>query len=82
MSANIENTLVEKVRALPIEKQRVLLDFVEELEKSPAQALPTLWDKVRDIIEAVPTEAWDELPKDGSINVDHYLYGHPKCSVS
>ena len=54
MSANVEETLVEKVRALPADKQRALLDFVQELERSAAPESVTLWDKVRDIIEAIP----------------------------
>jgi hypothetical protein len=33
---------------------------------------------VKDVILEVPAEAWEELPKDGSRNVDHYLYGAPK----
>lgn len=78
MAANIEDTLVEKVRALPAEKQLVLLEIVQDLEESPTKQSETLWNKVRHIIEAVPPEAWDELPKDGSVNIDHYLYGAPK----
>jgi len=85
MAANIEDKLVERVRTLPTAQQERVLEFVEELEQQqtnteePAKRqFTTLWDKVRDIIEEIPAEAWEELPKDGSINVDHYLYGHPK----
>lgn len=38
----------------------------------------TLWQKIEDIVRQVPDEAWEEVPKDGSANVDHYLYGAPK----
>ena len=38
----------------------------------------TIWEMVKDVILEVPAEAWEELPKDGSRNVDHYLYGAPK----
>lgn len=34
---------------------------------------PTLYDQLKDFIGSV-----DDLPSDASINVDHYLYGHPK----
>ncbi|MEK7755679.1 MAG: hypothetical protein AAB385_00500 [Planctomycetota bacterium] len=33
----------------------------------------TLYDQLKDFIGSV-----DDLPSDASINVDHYLYGHPK----
>ncbi len=85
MVANVEQELVEKVRALPPEQQEKVLHFVEDLQQSQAapqaeteQARMTIWDKVEDIIKQVPPEAWEELPKDGSLNVDHYLYGAPK----
>ena len=34
---------------------------------------PTLYERLKDFIGTV-----DDLPPDASINVDHYLYGHPK----
>jgi hypothetical protein len=34
---------------------------------------PTLYDRLKDFIGSV-----DDLPPDASVNVDHYLYGHPK----
>lgn len=34
---------------------------------------PTLYERLKDFIGSV-----DDLPPDASINVDHYLYGHPK----
>lgn len=36
-------------------------------------ARPTLYEQLKDFIGSV-----DDLPPDASINVDHYLYGHPK----
>ncbi len=78
---NLEQTIIEKVHAFPPEKQKKLLDFAETLEDAKIveeTERQTLWELVKDIIEEVPKEAWDELPTDGSINVDHYLYGHKK----
>ncbi|MDQ6786632.1 MAG: hypothetical protein M3033_07405 [Acidobacteriota bacterium] len=78
---NLEQTIIEKVHAFPPEKQKKLLDYAETLEvEETAEETEhqTIWDMVKDIIEEVPKEAWDELPTDGSINVDHYLYGHKK----
>ncbi len=78
---NLEQTIIEKVHAFPPEKQKKLLDYAETLEDAKIveeTERQTLWELVKDIIEEVPKEAWDELPTDGSINVDHYLYGHKK----
>jgi hypothetical protein len=78
---NLEQTIIEKVHAFPPEKQKKLLDYAEtlEVEETTEEAKhQTIWEMVKDIIEEIPKEAWDELPTDGSINVDHYLYGHKK----
>lgn len=78
---NLEQTIIEKVHAFPPEKQQKLLEYAETLEDEEIlkeTEHQTIWDMVKDIIEEVPKEAWDELPTDGSINVDHYLYGHKK----
>lgn len=37
-----------------------------------------LLETVRRITSKIPEEAWKDIPADLSINVDHYLYGHPK----
>lgn len=78
---NLEQTIIEKIHAFPPEKQQKLLDYAESLENGETTQETkhqTIWEMVKDIIEEVPKEAWDELPTDGSINVDHYLYGHKK----
>jgi hypothetical protein len=77
MAANIEQELLDRVRALPIEKQRELLHVVETLEESPAPA-KTIWEEIRDIMSDVPEEVWAQMPHDGSEQHDHYLYGTPK----
>ena len=40
--------------------------------------IPALLVRLRKIRESVPESAWENVPKDGSINYKHYLYGHPK----
>ena len=35
----------------------------------------------RKIRESVPESEWENVPKDGSINYKHYLYGHPKVDL-
>jgi hypothetical protein len=37
-----------------------------------------IWEVILDHTKAVPSEAFEKLPKDGASQVDHYLYGHPK----
>ncbi len=76
---NLEQTIIEKVHAFPPEKQQKILEYAESLDETNQEAThETLWDMVKEFAEEVPEEAWDELPTDGSINVDHYLYGHKK----
>ncbi len=41
------------------------------------QALHEFSRKIR---ESVPESAWENVPRDGSINYKHYLYGHPKVA--
>jgi predicted DNA-binding antitoxin AbrB/MazE fold protein len=64
--------------ALP-EGARVHLRVEEEkaakqsTDDRPEGELPTLLERLKDVVGTV-----DDLPKDSSINLDHYLYGHPK----
>lgn len=63
-------------------KQRQPADIVQptEAEISTSGVLALL-DRVREIQAQVPSEEWDKLPHDGSINHDHYLYGAPKTEA-
>jgi hypothetical protein len=38
----------------------------------------SLWEFLADLSNAVPDEELAKIPHDGSINLDHYLYGAPK----
>ena len=81
---NLEQSIIDKIHAFPPEKQKKVLDFAESLESNGqpnGEPNQTLWEMVKDIIEEVPDDAWDEIPTDASINVDHYLYGHKKKQV-
>jgi hypothetical protein len=44
-----------------------------------AKAKP-IWEIAKDIGKSIPSKDWEKVPKDGSINLDHYLYGHRKTS--
>lgn len=76
-SPTIQQAVIEKLALLSLEKQRQVLAFTEELARiePPRQ---TLWQMMQDCIKDVPPEAFDELPTDGGLNLDHYLYGAPK----
>jgi len=39
---------------------------------------PTLWADLLAIARSIPEEELAKLPRDGSINDDHYIYGTPK----
>lgn len=83
MAANLENTIQEKVKALPPEKQQQVLSIVEEMlsetntTRDRLTARP-LWQIAEEISAQVPLEEWEKLPTDGAEQHDHYLYGSPK----
>jgi hypothetical protein len=62
--------------ALP-EGAKVEVAVVKDAE--PARDAKPLWMRIVEIGASVPREDWREIPTDASINLDHYLYGTPKC---
>jgi hypothetical protein len=85
MAANLEDQLIDKVRALPPDKRQEALRLLDSLTRG-ASAEPNgtdlnrrpIWELVEEINAALPADTWDNVPTDGSINLDHYLYGAPK----
>ena len=85
MAANIEEKVIEKLRGLPESQQAEVLKFVEDLADVEAKVddghapdrVP-IWDKIQAIMHDVPDEVLANIPTDGSINVDHYLFGASK----
>lgn len=85
MAANLEKQLIDKVRALPPSKQRVALSLLEKLADDSGSAPhettkmnKQIWQVIEDINTGLPEDSWNEVPTDGSFNLDHYLYGAPK----
>lgn len=80
MAANIEDSVIEKLRGLPLEKQQQALQFVENLAEHPTANKDDrpIWEVIREISAEVPDEEWAKLPTDGAEQHDHYLYGSPK----
>ena len=85
MAANLEDQLIDKVRALPPDKQQEALRLIDTLA-SQASAEPngtsvdrrSVWEIVEEVNARLPADTWENVPADGSINLDHYLYGAPK----
>jgi len=85
MAANIEEKVIEKLRVLPEDQQAEVLKFVEDLadletktDNGQSAGRVAIWDKIEEIMRDVPDEVLASIPTDGSINVDHYLYGASK----
>jgi hypothetical protein len=83
MAANIEGKVLEKLRRLSESRQAEVLKYVEglasdEADREDGHGQPAIWDKIEAIMRDVPDEVLATIPTDGSINVDHYLYGAPK----
>ena len=84
MAANLEEELIDKVRALRPNKQQEALRLLDTLA-SAASAEPNgtgadrrpIWEIVEEVNAGLPADTWDSVPTDGSINLDHYLYGAP-----
>ncbi len=85
MAANLEDQLIDKVRALPPDKQQEALRLLDTLA-SGTSAEPNgthperrpIWEIVEEVNATLPADTWENVPTDGSINLDHYLYGAPK----
>jgi hypothetical protein len=78
MSTEVVETIFAKVKTLPPEQQQEVLQFVEKLTGTDVKPAQTIWQEIRDIVRDVPNEEWEKLPRDGSANLDHYLYGAPR----
>ena len=75
MQTDVAEIIFERVKVLPIEKQREILHQIEIVEKEESSSI---WQKIRARAKNVPEKIWEEMPKDGSEQHDHYLYGVPK----
>ena len=85
MAANLEDQLIDKVRALSVNKQQEALRLLDALACSSGSEpngagldRRPIWQVVEETNAALPADTWDNVPTDGSINLDHYLYGAPK----
>lgn len=86
----LKEQLIQELEQTSDELIAEILDFCHilkqrELDNSPSQreksGMADLLASVQEIQKSVPSEVWEQLPKDGSINHDHYLYGSPKVET-
>ncbi|MBP9663678.1 MAG: hypothetical protein KBD94_03595 [Pyrinomonadaceae bacterium] len=82
MGADLAKRIFEKVKELSSDEQEKILDYVEQ-RAVPIQTRDSrpIWEVITEMSSEIPDEMWAELPTDGSINHDHYLYGTPKKKV-
>ena len=52
-------------------------DWLLQLAKERGEYTP-FWKNILDQVDSMPPEAFDDLPKDGASEHDHYIYGTPK----
>ena len=83
MAANLEDQLIDKVRALAPDKQQEALRLLDTLATSPNSEgtgvdRRPIWEVVDEINAGLPADTWENVPTNGSIDLDHYLYGAPK----
>ena len=73
-------SILDEARKLPPEERRELVErlLAENRQPSTAGEEGTLWDKIEKRVTQAPPETWEDAPTDGSLNVDHYLYGAPR----
>lgn len=78
MQTDVAETIFDIVKVLPKIKQKKVLEFVNELNSEEETSLKSLFEKIEERGQNIPDEVWEEIPKDGSINHDYYLYGAKK----
>lgn len=85
MAASLEDQLIDKVRALPPNKREEALRLLDTLASEGSSETNgtavnrrTIWEVIDDINAELPADTWENVPTDGSINLDRYLYGAPK----
>lgn len=80
MTVNLEDQLIDKVRALPPDKQQEALRLLDTLAGEPGSESQgtgdhrrPIWEIVEEVNAGLPADTWEKVPTDGSINLDQYL---------
>lgn len=87
MEQTIQQQIINKIRILPEEKQKEVLEYaeklsenetIEEAENDEKPKKRKFVQKIEELMSQLPKDAFEGYPTDGSLNHDHYLYGVPK----
>lgn len=80
MSTSFEAAISTKVQMLSEEKQREVMNLIDELLKEEQTITDerSIGDIFAELSAQIPMEEWSRLPADGAEQHDHYLYGAPK----
>ena len=78
MQTDVAETIFDIVKVLPKTKQEKVLNFVSQLQAEEETSLESLFQEIEERGQNIPDEVWEEMPSDGSINHDYYLYGAKK----
>lgn len=74
---DLRHNIIQQVKMLPDDQLRDVLQFVKSRNASD-RPTRSIEEKIESRLADVPEEALDELPTDGSENLDHYVYGGPR----
>lgn len=75
--ADLRKDIIQQVKMLPDAHLRDVLQFVKSRNEA-ARSARSIEEKIEERLADVSQEALDELPADGSENLDQYVYGGPK----
>ncbi len=77
---NAPETMIEEILNFCLTLKQRQKEQSQKLEPptSEVDGIQSLLDLVAQIHAQVPPEEWEKLPRDLSINHDHYLYSSPK----
>jgi hypothetical protein len=80
----IEAGLLAQAHACGLSLEAYLDEVLERAAHQPEIAPKTessdrpIWEVITEMMNDVPDEVFDRLPKDAASQVDHYIYGLPK----
>ena len=78
--AELLDAITQALQQLSPEQQQQVLDFAEFLVQKSKPRKPA-WEKIRELSAQVPDGVWAQVPTDGAVQHDHYLYSVPKQDI-
>ena len=68
----------EDVKMAVVEKTKPAIPKLPRRKPRKKPSLAALCEEIAALGRMIPPEDLAKIPRDGSINLDHYLYGKPK----